>query len=431
MKLRYLNGFNNHHCSEALRGALPQGQNSPQEVPFGLYAEQLSGSAFTVNRANNLHSWLYRIKPSVGHDDFVPYEHKLWTSSSSTQPIAPTQSRWDPFPKPTSPIDFLDSMTTYVVNGNYHLQQGAAVHLFAANKNMENRFFYNADGEMLIALQHGELLLITEFGLIELSPGEIAVIPRGVKFSVDIISDDARGYVCENYGMPFRLPELGVIGANGLANARDFLYPYAHFHDERDYFKLICKSQSHFWQANITEHPCNVVAWHGNYAPYKYDLNLFNAVNTVSFDHTDPSIFTVLTSPSEISGVANIDFVIFPARWMVAEHSFRPPYYHRNVMSEFMGLIKGQYDAKKQGFQPGGASLHNCMSAHGPDADTYNQAITETLKPKYYHDTLAFMFESRYAWQQTDFAMKTQLKQKDYLSCWDNLPRNFSTSQDE
>lgn len=430
MPLKYLKGFNNYHCSETINGALPKGQNSPQKVPYDLYAEQLSGTAFTVNREHNLHSWLYRIKPSVGHEDFTSYKQKQWITAPINVEQNPTQTRWEPLPEPKNAIDFIDAMITYAVNGNSALHTGGAIHLFSANKNMENRFFYNADGEMLIVLQYGELLLITEFGLLELTPGEIAVIPRGVKFSVDIISDYARGYVCENYGIAFQLPERGLIGANGLANTRDFLYPHAHYHDEQDYFTLLCKFQGHFWQAKITEHPCNVVAWHGNYAPYKYNLSLFNAMNTVTFDHPDPSIFTVLTSPSTVAGVANIDFVIFPERWMVAEHTFRPPYYHRNVMSEFMGLIRGQYDAKEEGFKPGGASLHNCMSAHGPDSDAYQKAISQNLKPEYYKDTLAFMFESCYVWQQTEFAMKTSLKQKNYLSCWNDLPRNFSSSED-
>jgi len=429
MQLKYLTGFNNHHSSEAIQGALPEEQNSPQKVPFNLYTEQLSGSAFTVNRNKNLHSWLYRIKPSVGHGEFKPCQQPAWISPPINITQNPTQSRWEPLPEPNKPIDFIDAITTYAVNGDIHLHTGGAIHLFSANKNMENKFFYNCDGDLLIVLQQGEILLITEFGLLTLTAGEIGVIPRGIKFSVDIVSESARGYVCENYGLPFELPELGVIGANGLANARDFLYPHAHYHDEQDYFTLLCKFQGNFWQATVKEHPCNVVAWHGNYAPYKYDLALFNTINTVSFDHPDPSIFTVLTSPSAMPGIANIDFVIFPERWMVAEHTFRPPYYHRNIMNEFMGLLKGQYDAKQQGFKPGGASLHNCMNAHGPDKEAYINATTVNLKPEYYQDTLAIMFESYYVWQQTEFAMNTGLRHKDYLRCWGDLPRPFSLDE--
>ncbi len=419
----YMNGFGNHFQSEAIKNALVQGQNSPQKVPFGLYAEQLSGSAFTMPRTMNLHSWLYRIRPSVLHDEFQPYSHALLTRPEHHHATPPTQMRWDPLPYPNAPTHFIDSLVTLAENGGLEIQNGAAIHLYAATKSMENCFFYNADGDFLIVPQEGKLIINTEFGIIDLKPSEIAVIPRGIKFQVSLPENKARGYICENYGLPFQLPELGIIGANGLAHARDFKIPAAHYENQDGDFQLLTKFQGSLWQAAIKHSPLDVVAWHGNYVPYKYDLNQFNTINTVSYDHPDPSIFTVLTSPSNIPGVANVDFVIFPPRWMVATNTFRPPYYHRNIMNEYMGLIYGIYDAKESGFIPGGGSLHNCMSAHGPDAEAFNKASNAALQPEYYKDTLAFMFESRLIWRLTSYALDH--RQKDYLACWQGLKNNF------
>ena len=286
-----------------------------------------------------------------------------------------------------------------------------------------SRFFYDADGELLIVPQQGTLTLATELGRLEVAPGEIAVMPRGVKFRVELQAANARGYVCENYGAPFRLPELGPIGSNGLANPRDFLAPVAAFEDRDAPTEVIAKFAGHLWSAQFDHSPLDVVAWHGNYYPYKYDLARFNAMNTVSFDHPDPSIFTVLTSPSDTPGTANVDFVIFPPRWLVAEHTFRPPYFHRNVMSEFMGLVKGEYDAKEGGFVPGGASLHNAMSAHGPDRASYDKAVAAQLGPQYLANTLAFMFESRYFFEPTAFALAAPSLDRDYDAAWSGFEK--------
>lgn len=423
----YLSGFANHFASEALPGALPKGQNSPQKPAYGLYTEQLSGSAFTAPRHHNLRSWLYRIRPSVVHGEFTHYPHELFNSSplNDVQPN-PNQMRWDPLPIPQDKTDFIDGIITYAGHGNVNTMTGAAVHLYAINASMQDCYFYNADGEMLIVPQQGSLCFHTEMGRLTVAPSEIIVIPRGIKFQVTLESPNARGYLCENYGTPFSLPELGPIGANGLANPRDFLYPTAHYQHISGKFKLLCKYQGLLWETAINHSPLDVVAWHGNYAPYKYHLSDFNTINTVSFDHPDPSLFTVLTSQSHTPGVANVDFVIFPSRWMVAEHSFRPPYYHRNIMSELMGLIHGKYDAKQTGFWPGGISLHNCMQAHGPDNTAYEQATNQSLTPQYYHDTLAFMFESHYVWRLAEFAMNSDLRQKDYKKCWEGFKINFS-----
>lgn len=426
--IRYLHGLGNHLQSEAENGVLIKGRNSPQNVPFGLYSEQLSGSAFTSTRHMNLRSWLYRIHPSVVHDTFQLLEQNKIQNPPFQAHTPPTQMRWDPMPYPKTHTDFLSGIHTFMGNGSIEMQAGAAIHLYAANISMEKKYFYNADGEMLIVPQEGTLRFKTEFGLLDVSPTEIIVIPRGIKFQVELLDHKARGYICENFGSPFRLPELGLIGANGLAQARDFQIPHAAYEHTENSCQLIAKFQGKLWQANINHSPLNVVAWHGNYYPYKYDLNLFNVINSVSFDHPDPSIFTVLSSPSHLPNIANVDFVIFPPRWMVTHDTFRPPYFHRNIMSEFMGLIKGSYDAKENGFSPGGSSLHNCMSAHGPDADAYFKAVSAELKPEYYDGGLAFMFESRQVWQLSEFAYDATFRQQNYLACWEGLVSHFKES---
>ena len=421
--LTYLNGFGNYFQSEALKGALVEGRNSPQKVPYGLYAEQLSGSAFTAPRHINLKSWLYRIRPSVVHGEFSALPHAFLTNSSSQYALTPpTQMRWNPLPYPEKPHDFIQSVIC--IAGN----EGAAIYLYAANESMTNSYFYNADGDLLIVPQEGGLHLKTELGKLDIQPGEIAVIQRGIKFQVILKDKKARGYICENYGLPFRLPELGVIGANGLANPRDFQMPVAAYEIREGQFNLIAKFQGHLWAAAIEHSPLDVVAWHGNYVPYKYDLSRFNTINTVSFDHPDPSIFSVLVSPSTTEGVSNVDFVIFPPRWMVATDTFRPPYFHRNIMNEYMGLIHGTYDAKQAGFLPGGGSLHNCMSAHGPDSEAFNHFTEANLNPEYYSNTLAFMFESQKVWNLTSYALNADFRQKNYLECWQGLQSNFSYS---
>lgn len=419
--LQYQSGFGNQHSTEAVTGALPQGQNSPQKTPFGLYAEQVSGSAFTTPRAENLRSWQYRLRPSAQHSAYLPLAHAaLRTAPCREVPANPNRLRWNPLPiQPDT--DFIDGLVTIATNGDVRAQSGLGVHLYAASRSM-TRVFYNADGELLIVPQAGMLILKTEFGVLAVNRGEIAVIPRGVKFRVEI-SSDVRGFICENYGAPLRLPELGPIGANGLANARDFLYPTAWFEDDENETEVVAKLSGGLWRCKYDHSPLNVVAWHGNYAPYKYDLARFNTINTVSFDHPDPSIFTVLTSPSETPGTANIDFVIFPPRWMVAEHTFRPPWFHRNCMSEYMGLIHGVYDAKADGFLPGGGSLNNAFSAHGPDKTTFDKASNAELTPHKIDNTLAFMFESRYVFEPTAYAMSGGLLQADYDKVWGNFDK--------
>ena len=419
---RYLSGFGAHRESEAVEGALPVGQNSPQRPPFGLYAEQLSGSAFTAPRAQNLRSWLYRLRPSAMHEPFRRMDDgRIRTAPCREAECPPNRLRWGPLPIPEAPTDFLAGLATLATAGDVRAQVGAAVHLYAANRSME-RFFSTADGELLVVPQEGGIVLATELGRLAVAPGEIAVVPRGVKFRVEA-AGPVRGYACENYGAPFRLPELGPIGANGLASPRDFLAPVACFEDVEAPTEVIAKLAGHLWSVRYPHSPLDVVAWHGNHYPYKYDLARFNAINTVSFDHPDPSIFTVLTSPSDTPGTANVDFVIFPPRWMVAERTFRPPWFHRNTMSELMGLVRGTYDAKRDGFVPGGASLHNAMSAHGPDRASHEAAAAAELAPQYLAGTLAFMFETRYLFEPTAFAMSSPVLDRDYDQVWRGFPK--------
>lgn len=422
----YQAGFANEFQSEALPGALPVGRNSPQRPPFGLYAEQISGTAFTAPRARNRRTWTYRIRPSVVHRPYRRLGDGLLRTGpfDETEPT-PSQLRWSPFAIPSQPTDFIDGLVTIGGSGSAADQSGMAVHIYAANAAMTDRYFYNADGELLIVPQLGRVRLVTELGILDVDNGEIALIPRGMRLRVELPDGPSRGYICENYGQAFRLPELGPLGANALASARDFLAPVAAYEDSERPCTIVAKFQGHLWAADSPASPLCVVAWHGNLVPCKYDLARFMAIGTVSFDHPDPSIFTVLTAPSDIAGTANVDFVIFPPRWMVAEDTFRPPWFHRNVMCEFMGLIKGVYDAKAEGFLPGGASLHNCMSAHGPDTGTFDRASAAPLAPHKLEGTMAFMFESRLAMRLTRYAMECAQLQSDYFEGWQGLKRRF------
>ena len=427
MKTAYLSGFGNEHETEALPDALPRGRFSPQQPPYGLYAEQFSTTAFTVPRATNRRTWFYRIRPSVLQGDYRPISHKLLqTAPLTVRNPPPSPLRWNPLDLPEEPVDFIDGLVTLGANGDCAERTGIGIHVYLANRSMGERHFCNADGELLLVPQLGELVLHTECGLLEVAPGAIAVLPRGMKFRVDLADAPARGYVCENYGTPFELPERGPVGANGYANERDFQYPAAAFEDREGSFELITKFAGNLFSTELDHSPLDVVAWTGNSAPCRYDLSRFNVIGSVSFDHPDPSINTVLTSPSPVPGVANADFVIFPPRWIVAENTFRPPWYHRNVMSEFMGLVRGVYDGKAAGFLPGGASLHNSMTPHGPDAATFEAASEAQLEPRYLEDTLAFMFESSRVIEPTPFALTTEARQTDYADCWRGLAKKFS-----
>lgn len=420
--LKYMTGFGGHFESEAVEGALPKGRNSPQRPPFGLYAEQLSGSSFTSPRHENRRSWLYRMRPTADHRPFAAYGGaRLFGAAASAEPLAPNRLRWDPPKDLPDGADFVDGLVTMLVTRPPEELEGVSFHLYRATKGMDRRVFVDADGELVIVPQKGALEIQTELGRLEVAPGSIAIIPRGMKFRVQLPESEARGYVAENCGQPFRLPELGPIGANGLANPRDFETPVAWFEDEDERTEVVQKNLGHLWTTMLDHSPLDVVAWHGNYAPCRYDLSRFNVIGTISFDHPDPSIFTVLTSPSNVPGRANADFVIFPPRWMVAEDTFRPPWFHRNVMSEAMGLISGAYDAKAEGFAPGGLSLHNLMSGHGPDVDSWKKATEAELKPVKIEGTMAFMVETCWPYRPTDWALERA--QPDYDQAWAGFPK--------
>jgi homogentisate 1,2-dioxygenase len=427
-EFRYSSGFGNEFATEAVAGSLPAGRNSPQQAPLGLYAEQLSGTAFTQPRGVNRRSWLYRILPSAKHPAFrrIDNMHLKGTPFDELEPD-PNRLRWDPLPLPveSAPRDFVDGLFTVGGNGDLKTRNGIAVHLYAANQSMQDRYFVDSDGELLLVPELGTVIVHTELGPMRVSPGEIAVVPRGIRFRVELTDEFARGYVCENFGANFTLPERGPIGANGLANERDFLIPHAAFEERNHAVQVVNKFGGNLWAADYDHSPLDVVAWHGNYAPYKYDTANYMVIGTISHDHPDPSIFTVLTSPTDAPGLANCDFVIFAPRWLVGEDTFRPPWFHRNIMSEYMGLVTGEYDAKAEGFVPGGGSLHNTYASHGPDADTYAKASTADLKPQKLDGTLAFMFESRWTILPTRQAMEATFRQRDYDAVWSGLTRNF------
>jgi homogentisate 1,2-dioxygenase len=425
---RYSSGFGNEFATEAVAGALPAGRNSPQQAPLGLYAEQLSGTAFTQPRGVNRRSWVYRILPSAKHPAFTRIDNKnlRGTPFDDLEPD-PNRLRWDPLPLPPEreQQDFVDGLFTVGGNGDSRTRSGMGVHLYAANTSMRDRYFVDADGELLFVPELGTVILHTELGPLRVSPGEIAVVPRGIRFRVELAGTFARGYLCENFGAPLTLPERGPIGANGLANERDFLAPHAAFEERGHTVQVVNKFGGNLWAADYDHSPLDVVAWHGNYTPYKYDTANFMVIGSISFDHPDPSIFTVLTSPSDSPGLANVDFVVFAPRWLVGENTFRPPWFHRNVMSEYMGLVTGEYDAKAEGFVPGGGSLHNTFASHGPDADTYAKASTAELTPQKLDGTLAFMFESRWTIGPTAQAMAAPFRQPDYDAVWSGLSRKF------
>jgi homogentisate 1,2-dioxygenase len=417
----YMTGIGNHFAREAVAGALPEGRNSPQRPAYGLYAEQLSGTAFTAPRHENRRSWLYRLRPTADHRPFESYPGApLFAPGIVNAPLAPNRLRWDPPTDLPDGADFVDGMVTMLANRDPADLEGVAVHFYRASNSMTGRVFVDADGELLIIPQSGVLRIATELGRMEVAPGSVGLIPRGVKFRVEV-DGEARGYVAENHGAAFRLPELGPIGANGLANARDFETPQAWFEDRDEPTEVVQKYLGSLWRTRLDHSPLDVVAWHGNYAPWRYDLARFNTIGSISFDHADPSIFTVLTSPSDVPGRANADFVIFPPRWMVAEGTFRPPWFHRNVMSEAMGLIYGEYDAKAEGFAPGGLSLHNLMSGHGPDLESWRKASEAELKPAKIDGTMAFMVETCWPYRPTQFALDRA--QPDYDQAWAGFPK--------
>ncbi|KAF8812720.1 homogentisate 1,2-dioxygenase [Phlegmacium glaucopus] len=430
----YQVGFGNLFASEALPGTLPEGQNSPQKCKYDLYAEGMTGSSFVAPRAENLHSWLYRIRPSVAHQGFdrLPDNPDLESCFLPLNPkvhISPTQLAWHPFdlPPASEKVDFVDGLKTIAGNGDPTLREGLAIHMYLANTSMEKRAFCNNDGDMLILPQQGRLDIQTEFGKLMVRSGELCVIQRGMKFKVILPDGPSRGYIQEIYGSHYILPELGPLGGNGLANSRDFESPVASFDIDQSLWHIVYKvcGQLHLC---VQEHtPFDVVAWHGNYVPYKYAMEKFINVGSISKDHIDPSIFCVLTAKSKQPGVPLADFLIFSPRWDVASGTFRPPYYHRNSSTEFMGLIYGVYGGRSDGFQPGGASYETGFCPHGVSYDEFKKASEADLVPmRISEGTIAFMFESSMMFTITDYAMNRSGKLHVHEpKMWDNLKGQF------
>lgn len=424
---KYMAGLGNEHASEALPGSLPIGQNTPQKCAYGLYAEQLSGTSFTTPRGLNQRTWFYRSQPNCKHLPYVPATKHAWDVKAefSKGVTKPNRIRWLPFAIPEKTTDFVEGLHTVGGSGDASTKIGFAIHMYTCNTSMKDKAFLNSDGDFLIVPQQGILKIQTEFGYLQVSPGQISVIQRGIIFNV-AVDGPSRGYICEVFEDHFQLPELGPIGANGLANARDFEVPTAAFEVKKCKYMVYNKFLGELFVCERDQSPFDVVAWHGSYYPYKYDTKNFCALNSVTFDHIDPSIFTVLTCPTSKPGVACIDFVIFPPRWCVQDNTFRPPYYHRNCMTEFMGNIRGAYEAKPKGFLPGSASLHSCMSGHGPAAEIFEKASNAELKPQYlFKNALAFMFESTYIMRLTEYGNTEETLEHDYYKCWQGLKTHF------
>lgn len=429
-------GFNGFSQSEALPGALPRRQNSPQHPPYGLYPELLSGSAFTVPRTCNRYSWLYRIRPSVRHGapDHEHFVHPTWVSPPFSHVCPPVQYHFRPSPPVQEGVDFIDGSITMAAHGSPVAQDGCSANTYSASASMSSsrRFLRNIDADILILPQEGALDIRTEFGNLRVGPWELAIVQRGMTCQINLAdgTELAKGYFLENFGDQFVIPDLGPIGiSSGLAHPRHFIAPEACFEEEEGDFQLVTKAEGHLFRSSLSYSPLDVVAWYGNFTPYKYDMRLFMAINTVTHDHPDPSIGTVLSSYTGKPGLANVDFVIFPPRWMVGEGTFRPPWFHRNYMSEFMGFIQGSYDAKPDVMAPGACTIHNKFRPHGPDATAVAKGTAaDVSKPDRYSGSLAFMWETRLAWHPTEWAL-AHLHNTPYPLCWEKLEKRFDAQK--
>ncbi|GLI78307.1 hypothetical protein PoHVEF18_006618 [Penicillium ochrochloron] len=399
-KFKYLNGFNGYHQSEAAEGVIPLVINIPQKSKYGLHTERISGSSFTAPRKDSKQTWLYRLLPSTCHEDFSLLENhpfNLKNVLNSKYQYSPNRSTWAPA-QIAKEADFLTGLQLIGGAGNPTMKEGLAYYAFTAGKSMpSNQAFYSADGDFLLAPQKGTLDIRTEMGYLRVRSNEICVVPRGIRFHVSLPAGPVRGFALELFEGHFELPELGPIGSTGLANIRDFEIPTASFDNSNVDTEIIAKFAG---QVHRTVHRgsiFNVAGWSGTYYPFKYDLGKFNTIGSVSYDHTDPSIFTVLTAPSSVPGEAVVDVAVFGPRWLVMEKSYRPPYFHRNTMSEFAFVIKGGFDVTPLPPQLEGLFLlSNTMCAHGADPESWKQATEKELVPeKIPPGNLGMMFESK------------------------------------
>ena len=420
-KLEYQSGLGNELQTESIPGALPIGQNSPQRPPLGLVSELVSGTTFSAPRSLNRRSYLFRIRPSVLRGRFERRANGPFLTPPFGVEPSPNHYCWHPFQRLEPGKDFVDGVATLMGNGSPGEQAGMAIHVYAATKSMNDRIFSNADGEMLIVPHVGDIRVCTEYGILELGLGDLAVIPRGTKFRVELVGDRATGFVCENFGLPLRLPELGLIGSNGLANVADFEIPVAAFEERSASIELVHKLAGNLWSARMDHSPLDVVAWRGTLYPYKYDLRRFVGLGTVTIDHPDPSIFSVLTSPSDSVLGPNFDVMALTPRWIVAERSFRPPGYHRNCVAEFIALLQGAY----AGLPPGSTTLTNPWTEHGPETETLAVAREMALAPVKVDDMLLVLIESRFPVQVTDFAETASEMVRDYTDRWKGFEPYF------
>ena len=429
-------GFANAFESEALPDALPRDQNSPRLSAYGLYAEQINATGFVARREHNRRSWVYRIRPAAQHSKLEPLDHPTYRQDFDLDNPEPNLSGWAPLPMPDSPTDFVDGIYTLGGSGGAEVRRGFAVHLYVANRSMENRSFYNADGEMLLVPQQGKLTLQTESGVLDVDPGMVAIIPRGLKFSVLLREDHARGYIGEVFGRSFHLPERGPVGANGLADSRHFRAPVA-YHENRlvPGYSITAKFCGKLFGATQDYSPYDVVAWHGDYTPYVYELRHFSPVINGRMDHADPSIFSVLTAPLDEEGANNLDFVFFPPRWDVSEGTFRPPFFHRNAVTEINGIIRDPAGYKAP-FYSGGCFITPAMTAHGIRAGGVEGFLSMSDeaadRPHRFRDnSMWFQFETVLPFYLTSWAKKAGQRIDDWHHIWGTYRDHYQPPNSE
>ncbi|HEY3498273.1 MAG TPA: homogentisate 1,2-dioxygenase, partial [Polyangiaceae bacterium] len=423
-------GFGNVHASEALPGALPHDRNTPRVGPYRLYPELTSGTAFTAERAENFRTWTYRIRPAAQQGLLEPLAHATFRDDFEDEPPEPNLTGFSPLPLPSAACDFVDGLVTIGGAGSARLRRGYAVHLYAANRNMEERAFYDADGELLLLPELGALRILTELGVLDVRPGEVALLPRGLRFSVALREAAARGYVAEVFGRHFRLPERGPIGSNGLAEARHFRTPAA-WHEDRlaPGYRIAAKLGGALYEARQDHSPFDVVAWHGNHCPYVYDLALFTPAGYTRVDHPDPSIHTVLSAPLDERGTHSLDLVVFPPRWDATEGTFRPPYFHRNATTEINGIVR-EVSSPGSMFVPGCLFLTPSMTPHGPVAAGVERAFSlsdaEADKPHRYSENACwFQFETALPFSLTPWARNAPHRLHDWHSKWGSYRSYF------